>query len=204
MRVFGKRAAVFLTAAGLTVAFAVSGWAADKKSNASGAQTAADGKQVSVEYTLTLEDKKPIDSNVGKDPLVIVLGEHQIIPGLEKQLVGMKTGEKKQIEVSPEEGYGPVDPQRKQEVDKNKIPEEARKIGAKLTGQTPDGKMVFAQVAEVKDNTVILDLNHPLAGKKLFFDVKMLKVEDAPKKTEKLEGLPEAPAPTPSSAKPAK
>jgi FKBP-type peptidyl-prolyl cis-trans isomerase 2 len=81
------------------------------------------------------------------------------------------------IEVTPEEGYGPVDPQKRQEVDKTKIPEEARKIGAKLTGQTPDGKMVFAQVSEIKDNTIVLDLNHPLAGKKLFFDIKLLKVE---------------------------
>jgi FKBP-type peptidyl-prolyl cis-trans isomerase SlyD len=203
MQVFGKSATAVLAAASLTVACAAWSWGADKKSGAaSGAETAANGKQVSVEYTLTLEDNSKIDSNVGKEPLVFVLGDHQIIPGLEKQLVGMKTGENKHIEVTPEEGYGPVDPQRKQEVDKTKIPEEARKIGAKLTGQTPDGRPVFAQVAEVKDNTVVLDLNHPLAGKKLFFDVKMLKVEDAPKKTEKLEGLPEAA--TPSAAKPAK
>ncbi len=151
-----------------------------------------DGKQVSLEYTLTLEDKSKIDSNVGKEPLVVVLGDHQIIPGLEKQLVGMKTDENKRIEVTPEEGYGPVDPQRKQEVDKAKVPEEARKIGAKLTGQDPDGRLVFVQVAEVKDSTIVLDLNPPLAGKKLFFDVKLLKIENAPKKTEKLESIPEA------------
>lgn len=192
-----------VAAASLTVAFTSTSWAADKKSNApSGVAAAADGKQVSLEYTLTLEDKSKVDSNVGKEPLIVVLGDHQIIPGLEKQLVGMKTGENKHIEVTPEEGYGQVDPSKKQEVDKNKIPEEARKIGAKLTGQTPDGKAVFAQVAEVKDNTIVLDLNHPLAGKKLFFDIKMLKIEDAPKKTEKLEGLSDAPAP--SASKPAK
>lgn len=203
MRSFVKSTAALLAAVGLTVALAASSWAADKKSNAaSGVGSAVNGKQVSLEYTLTLEDKSKVDSNVGKEPLVVVLGEHQIIPGLEKQLVGMKTGENKRIEVTPEEAYGPVDPQKRQEVDKTKIPEEARKIGAKLTGQTPDGKMVFAQVSEIKDNTIVLDLNHPLAGKKLFFDVKMLKVEEAPKKTEKLEGLPEAPAPTPSADKP--
>ena len=157
---------------------------------------------MSLEYTLTLEDKSKVDSNVGKDPLVVTLGDHQIIPGLEKQIVGMKVGDNKQIEVSPEEGYGPVDPQRRQEVEKTKVPEDARKVGAKLTGQAPDGRPVFAQVTEVKENTLVLDLNHPLAGKKLFFDVKMLKVEDAPKKAEKLEGMSDAPAQP--AAKPAK
>ena len=138
---------------------------------------------------------------MGKDPLVFTQGAHEIIPGLEKKLSGLKVGESKQIEVSAEEGYGPVDPQRKQEVEKMKIPEDARKVGAKLTGQGPDGRMMFAQVTEVKEETVVLDLNHPLAGKKLFFDIKVLKVEDAP---EKLEGMPEAPAASvPPAAKPA-
>jgi FKBP-type peptidyl-prolyl cis-trans isomerase SlyD len=199
MRTQKKNIAAFLAAVGLIVSGALAGWAEDKKGST---DVAANGKQVSLEYTLTLEDKSKIDSNVGKDPLVFTIGSHEVIPGLEKQLVGMKVGESKHIEVAPEEGYGPVDPQRKQEVEKTKIPEEARKVGAKLTGQTPDGRMVFAQVTEVKDNTVILDLNHPLAGKKLFFDVKMLKVEDAP---QKVEGLSEAPAPMAQpAAKPTK
>lgn len=194
-----KNTAAFCAAIGFVTTLALTAWAEEKKG---GADAAADGKQVSLEYTLTLEDKSKVDSNVGKDPLIVTLGDHQIIPGLEKQLVGMKVGDNKRIEVAPEEGYGPVDPQRKQEVEKTKVPEDARKVGAKLTGQTPDGRPVFAQVTEVKENTLILDLNHPLAGKKLFFDVKMLKVEDAPKKTEKLEGLSDAPAQP--AAKPAK
>lgn len=199
MRIVRKSTVSFFAVVGLTATLSLAAWAEGKKG---GAESAADGKQVSLEYTLTLEDKSKIDSNVGKDPLVVTLGDHQIIPGLEKQLVGMKAGDNKHIEVSPEEGYGPVDPQRKQEVEKTKVPEDARKVGAKLTGQTPDGRPVFAQVTEVKENTLILDLNHPLAGKKLFFDVKMLKIEDAPKKVEKLEGVSDAPAQP--SAKPAK
>ncbi|MGE0681196.1 MAG: peptidylprolyl isomerase [Candidatus Binatia bacterium] len=199
MKALRKGYTMLLTAVGLTMVLAVPSWAEDKKGS-----TAAivDGKQVSLEYTLTLEDKSTIDSNVGKDPLVFTQGAHEIIPGLEKKLSGLKVGESKKIEVSPEEGYGPVDPQRRQEVEKMKIPEDARKIGAKLTGQGPDGRMVFAQVTDIKGDTVILDLNHPLAGKKLFFDVKVLKVEDAP---EKLEGMSEAPAASAApAAKPAK
>jgi len=183
-----KKTTALLTTAGLVLILPAPGRTEDKKG---GAMSIADGKQVSLEYTLTLEDKSKVDSNVGKDPLVFTQGAHEIIPGLEKQLAGLKAGESKRIEVSPEEGYGKVDPERKQEIDKNRIPEGARKVGAKLTGQGPGGQPIFAQVAEVKDNTVVLDLNHPLAGKKLIFDVKVLKVEDADEKKVEIPATPE-------------
>lgn len=170
--------AALTVGASLAWAFITPGWAEDKKS-AGG--VVADGKQVSVEFTLSLDDKTQVQSNVGKEPLVYTHGAHQIVPGLEKNLAGVKVGETKHVEVTPEDGYGPVDPKRTQEVEKDKIPEGARKVGSKLTGRGPNGQMMFAEVKEVKDKTVILDMNHPLAGKKLIFDVKVLKVEDAPK-----------------------
>jgi len=192
-----RNTTALLAAAGFVLVLAASSWADDKKG---GAMTVADGKQVSLEYTLTLEDKSKVDTNVGKDPLVYTQGAHEIIPGLEKQLAGAKVGESKHIEIPPTEGYGEVDPARKQEVEKTRIPEDARKVGAKLTGQGPQGQPIFAQVTEVKDTTVVLDMNHPLAGKKLIFDVKVLKVEDAP--TSKVE-MPAA-TPEKSAAKPTK
>lgn len=173
------------------------GWAQEKKAGTIDVIT--DGKRVSLEYTLTLEDKTTVGSNVGQEPLVYTQGNHEIIPGLERQLVGLKAGESKRIEVSPAEGYGEIDPNRKQEVPKDRVPEEARKVGARLTGQGPDGHLLFARVAEVKDNTIVLDLNHPLAGKKLIFDVKVLKIEDGEEK--KVEVPPAAAVPT---AKPVK
>jgi len=192
-----EKATALLVSAGLVLILAAPGWAEDKKE---GAMAVSDGKQVSLEYTLTLEDKSKIDSNVGKEPLVYTQGAHEIIPGLEKQVAGLKVGESKRIEVPPAEGYGAVDPARKQEVEKNRIPEDARKVGAKLTGQGPQGQPIFAQVTEVKDTTVVLDMNHPLAGKKLIFDIKVLKVEDAP--ANKVE-MPAA-APEKSASKPTK
>ena len=192
-----EKATALLVSAGLVLILAAPGWAEDKKG---GAMAVSDGKQVSLEYTLTLEDKSKIDSNVGKEPLVYTQGSHEIIPGLEKQVAGLKVGESKRIEVPPAEGYGAVDPARKQEVEKNRIPEDARKVGAKLTGQGPQGQPIFAQVTEVKDTTVVLDMNHPLAGKKLIFDIKVLKVEDAP--ASKVE-MPAA-APEKSASKPTK
>ncbi len=163
----GKRRISGITL-GLGFLLATSGYAQD---------TIGDGKRVSLEYTLTLEDQTVIDTNVGKDPLVYTHGAREIIPGLEKQLIGLKVGDTENVEVSPAEGYGEVDPNRFQEIPKENVPEEARSVGKKLQGQGPDGQMMFAQVTEMKENTVIVDLNHPLAGKTLFFAVKILKIE---------------------------
>ena len=139
----------------------------------------SDGKSISMEYTLTLEDKKVLDTNVGGDPLNFTQGSHQIIPGLETALEGMKVGESKQVTVAPEQGYGPINPQAVEEVPIDKIPEEARKVGAQLQGKDGQGRMVHPRVTEVKEQVVVLDFNHPLAGKKLFFDVKILDIQTA-------------------------
>ena len=90
--------------------------------------TISDGKTISLEYTLTLEDKKVLDTNVGSDPLNFTQGSHQIIPGLETALEGMEIGESKQVTVAAEQGYGPINLKAVQEVSIEKIPEEARKL----------------------------------------------------------------------------
>ncbi len=153
-------------------------------------ETIGEGKRVSLEYTLTLEDQTVVDTNVGKDPLVYTHGAREIIPGLEKQLTGLKVGDTKNVEVPPAESYGEVDPNRFQEIPTENVPEEARSVGKKLQGRGPDGQMMFAQVTEVKENTVIVDLNHPLAGKSLFFAVKVLKIEAAEAQQVEIPGTP--------------
>lgn len=142
--------------------------------------TVTNGKLIEIEYTLKLEDKSTVDSNVGGDPLQFVQGEHQIIPGLESALDGMAVGTSKHVVVKPEEGYGPVDPKAIKEVEKSKIPPTGLKVGSELQGRDPDGRSVYAKVKEIKESTVVLDFNHPLAGQKLLFDVKVLKVLDPP------------------------
>ena len=139
------------------------------------------GKQVSIEYTLTLEDKTVVDSNVGADPLTFIQGSHNIIPGLESALDGMTTGDSKQVTVTPEDAYGPVNEDAVSEIEKAHIPEDSHKIGAVLQGQNPDGKVIIARVVEIKEETILLDYNHPLAGKTLNFDVKIMDVQDGPK-----------------------
>lgn len=135
------------------------------------------GAQVSIEYTLKLDDKNVVDTNVGGEPLVYVQGSRQIVPGLEKALEGMKVGDSKQVTIQPEEGYGVVHEQAFLEIEKDKIPETARQVGSRVQGRTGDGKTVSARVAEIKEATVVLDFNHPLAGKTLHFDVKIVKIQ---------------------------
>lgn len=155
-----------------------------------------DGTVVSLQYTLSGEDGKTIESNKGKDPLKYTQGSHQIVPGLEKGLAGMKVGEEKRVKVNPEEGYGPVDPKGFQEFPKEKIPSEGLKVGAVLTARGPQGQQVPVRVHEIKEKTVVLDLNHPMAGKTLVFDVKVLDVQPA-------SAQPTQPAAPPQPAKPA-
>jgi len=142
----------------------------------------ADGTQVSLEYTLSLEDKTVVESNVGGKPMTYLHGAHEIVPGLETALAGLPKGEKKRVVVKPSEGYGAVDPKAVQEVKKNMIPEQARKVGAQLEAKGPDGQSVFPIVTAVNEETVTLDFNHPLAGKTLIFDVKVLDIRPGEQK----------------------
>lgn len=136
------------------------------------------GTTVSLEYTLKDEGGQVLDTNKGGTPLVFVHGQRQIIPGLERELVGMRPGEEKKVVVAPNDGgYGDVVPGAQQEVPKDAIPKEGLKVGTQLTARTGSGEARPVTVKEIKDTTVVLDFNHPLAGKTLFFDVKVLGVQ---------------------------
>jgi FKBP-type peptidyl-prolyl cis-trans isomerase SlyD len=136
-----------------------------------------DGATVSLEYTLSGEDGKVIESNKGKEPLRFVDGRSQIIPGLEKALEGMKAGGEKKVTVKPEDAYGPFDPNAYREVPKENIPADSLKEGMTLFAKNAEGEMFPVRVKEVKDKTVVIDMNHPLAGKTLVFDVKIIDVQ---------------------------
>lgn len=147
----------------------------------SGKATVSNGKQVSLEYTLKLDDKAVLESNVGKEPMTYTQGAHEIVPGLEKAMEGLAVGDKKHVEVKPADGYGEVDPKAFQEVKKSQIPQSAWKVGTQLEAKSPDGESMFPRVTEVRAETVVLDFNHPLAGKTLFFDIKVLDIKPAKK-----------------------
>jgi FKBP-type peptidyl-prolyl cis-trans isomerase SlyD len=141
--------------------------------------TVSNGKQVTLEYTLKLDDHSVVDTNVGGEPLKVTQGKHELVPGLEKAIEGMAPGEQKKVTVPPTDAYGTVDPKAFQEVDKKLLPPDSVKVGTQLEGKTADGRKVFPRISEVKPETVVLDFNHPLAGKTLHVDVKVLDVAQA-------------------------
>lgn len=136
-----------------------------------------DGSNVSIEYTLKDEGGQVLDTNKGKNPLTFTQGQRQIIPGLEREIIGMHPGEEKKVVVKPEDGYGPVVPNAQTEVPKTAIPKEGLQVGMPLMARSGSGEARPVVVKEIKEETVVLDLNHPLAGKTLFFDVRVLGVE---------------------------
>lgn len=142
-----------------------------------------EGSTVRIEYTVTDEAGKLLDSNKGGKSLQFTHGRQEMIPGVERQLLGMHPGEEKKLVVTPEEGYGPVDPTAQTEVPKDLVPADGQQVGKRLVARNRAGEPRLVMVKEVKENTVVLDLNHPLAGKTLLFDVKVLEV-DPPQKTQ--------------------
>jgi len=135
------------------------------------------GSSVKIEYTLKDDKGTVLDTNAGKDTLAFTQGAQQIIPGLDKALLGMKAGDSKKVTVKPEEAYGVVDPKAEAEVPKDALPKGADIVGTRLLARGQNGQPRPVTVKAVKDTTVVLDLNHPLAGKTLFFDVKVVSVE---------------------------
>ena len=146
---------------------------------AQGEETAVieSGSTVAIEYTLKIDDGTTVDSNVGGTPLTFTQGTGEILPSLEEALLGAKAGDTKEVQLTAEQGYGPVNPEAFQEVDMDKLPEDARTAGTMLMAAGPDGQQHPVRVHEVKEDTLILDFNHPLAGQALSFDIKILSVE---------------------------
>lgn len=139
------------------------------------------GATVQLEYTLSDENGKVLQSNKGRDPLTYTHGDEQLLPALEKAMAGMRAGEERKVTLKPEEGYGPVDPAAQAEVPKAMLPPNALSVGTELVARGPGGTAMPVRIKEIKEATVVLDLNHPLAGKTLHFDIKILGVE-SPKK----------------------
>lgn len=141
------------------------------------------GSKVRVHYTGKLANGKVFDTSVEKDPLEVVVGQSGLIKGFEEGLMGMKEGEKKTIEITPEDAYGQLIEGRTQEVEKSILPEEIQ-VGMALQANGEVGTMVVT-VKEIKEETVVLDANHPLAGKDLIFELEVLNVSNGKKKKKK-------------------
>ena len=138
--------------------------------------TIREGSEVSLEFRLTLEDGTEVISNTGRNPLVYTQGEHKILPALEKEMKGLKVGDSRSVTLPPEKAFGAVDPQAFHEVDIEQVPEKLRQKGAPLVAEDADGNQIRLRVSEVKEDTVLLDFNHPLAGKTVTFHVRVLEI----------------------------
>lgn len=133
---------------------------------------------VKVNYTGKLSDGQIFDTSEGREPLEFTLGQGQLIPGFEKGVIDMKLNEKKTITIAKEEAYGDVNPALIQEVNKADLPQDMTpEVGMGLVSKTQDGRETNLMVVEVKEETIVLDANHPLAGKDLVFDLEVVDIK---------------------------
>ena len=142
------------------------------------AAQAKNGDTVQVNYTGKLADGTVFDSSVGREPLEFTLGAGQVIPGFEKAVFGMKVGEKKTVTIPVDEAYGPRRDDLVGELPREKLPSGLTpEVGQQLVMTRPDGAKVIVTITSVSDNTVMIDANHPLAGKDLTFEIELVKIK---------------------------
>lgn len=134
----------------------------------------APGSVVSVEYEGTFDNGTVFDASEG-EPLQFEIGAGQIIPGFEQEIVGMQEGETKQFTVEPEDAYGEVNETLIQPVPLENF-QETPEPGQRIQLQAQNGRQLVATVVDVTEDEVVLDLNHPLAGERLHFDVMLVQV----------------------------
>ncbi|WP_108258874.1 FKBP-type peptidyl-prolyl cis-trans isomerase [Mangrovicoccus ximenensis] len=135
------------------------------------------GDTLHIHYKGSLDDGSVFDSSEGRDPLSFELGSGQVIPGLDAGLAGMAVGEKRTVRVEAADAYGEHHPERMQAVDRANVPDHIpTEPGTQLQVQTQDGQAIAVVIADVTEDELILDANHPLAGKALTFDVELVAI----------------------------
>ena len=133
---------------------------------------------VSMEYTLRVDDEV-IDSSIGQEPLEFLAGHGNIITGLEREMIGMKVGDSKDVVVTPADGYGEYDDEAFMDVPRGEFPNDMPvEEGLELTVRDDAGQARYARVDSVEDETVRLNFNHPLAGDELHFNVKVVSLRE--------------------------
>lgn len=138
---------------------------------------AKSGDTVRIHYTGTLQDGSVFDSSQGRDPLEFQLGSGQVIPGFDDGVTGMAVGDKKTIEIPCDQAYGAINPAAMQDVPRAEIPGHIPlDLGTQLQVQAGNGQTMMVVVANVTDETVTLDANHPLAGKDLTFALELVEI----------------------------
>jgi len=148
---------------------------APRKANTSG--IAEDGNSVRVHYKGSLDGGEVFDTSHGREPIEFVLGEHAVIPGFEIAVVGMKKGDKKTIVIEAANAYGDVNPQLRQNVPRQALGDIKPEVGMMLALQHPMAPQpIPVKILAVTPETVTIDLNHPLAGQRLHFEIELVEI----------------------------
>jgi FKBP-type peptidyl-prolyl cis-trans isomerase 2 len=140
-------------------------------------QKAKSGDKVKVHYHGRLTDGSTFDSSTGREPLEFELGSGMVIKGFDDGIEGMAIGEKKTINIPVEEAYGPKDPNMLIEYPSANFPPELKpEVGMQLNMTNAGGQVIPVMITEVKEEIVVLDANHPLAGQPLIFDIELVEI----------------------------
>ncbi|MCA9779671.1 MAG: FKBP-type peptidyl-prolyl cis-trans isomerase [Candidatus Eremiobacteraeota bacterium] len=141
------------------------------------AEAIAEDSKVTTEFTLKLQDGTVVATTEGKEPVTFQMGSKAMMPAVQSQIVGMEEGQTKTLTLGPEQAFGQSNPEAIKEIDTEKIPVELRKVGQALSLSGQDGKPIQARVVEIGEEKSKLDFNHPLAGRTVVVELKIIKVE---------------------------
>jgi len=143
-------------------------------------ETVREGAVIGIHFTLTNEQGLELGNTEGHAPMEFLHGAGNVVPGLERALTGRKPGDELEITVDPEDGYGTRQDEAVQDVPRSELPPDFEaEVGMQVTVQTPDGQQIAAWIAATEEEHVVLDYNHPLAGQRLTFAVKVVSVREA-------------------------
>jgi peptidylprolyl isomerase len=135
------------------------------------------GDRVKIHFTGKMQDDTVVETSKERGPLEFKIGEGNVISGLEQGIIGMQVGDKKTLTISPQEAFGVPRQELMVELNKDEIPEGIKlAVGIHLDIQASDGQKFKVKVVDVKEDTVTLDANHPLAGVTLIFDVELIEI----------------------------
>ena len=134
------------------------------------------GKVVAVHYTGKLSDGELFDTSEGREPLKFQVGSGQIIPGFEQAIMGKNIGEKVTVNITADDAYGQIREDLIVSVPKSQMPGDVE-VGQPLQAQGDNGQTINVIVKEVNEENVMIDGNHPLAGKELVFDIEVVEIE---------------------------
>jgi FKBP-type peptidyl-prolyl cis-trans isomerase SlpA len=133
------------------------------------------GMSVTLHFSLVLEDGHIIDSNFESEPATFSVGDGNLLPGFESILMGLVNGDEREFTIPPEQAFGQHNPQNVQAVERGNFDQEELELGAMFSFQNGDGELPGV-IVDVDENEVMIDFNHPLAGKNIIFQVKIIDI----------------------------